>query len=64
MSDKKFRLALQEVKRVREADERRELEKEIDKWFYGLTTNQKADFAENFWDNMDFEDKKTEYYIE
>jgi len=64
MDNKKIRLVLQEAKRVREVAKRRELEKEMDKWFYGLTTNQKADFAENFWGNMDFEDKKTEYYIE
>ena len=55
--------AIAEVKAVRLADKRRELEKEMDKWFYGLTTNQQADFAINFWDNMDFEDKKEEYYI-
>lgn len=41
-----------------------ELEKEMDKWFYGLTTNQQADFACNFWGELSFEDKKEEYYIE
>ena len=63
-SDEKFKLALAEVRSVSEADEKRELGKEMDKWFYSLTTNQQADLACNFWDNMSFEDKKEEYYIE
>ena len=60
----KFKLVLQEVKDLRISDERKAEEQKFDKWFYSLTRNQKADFAENFWDNMDFEDKKEEYYIE
>lgn len=62
--EKKFKLALAEVKRVTEANERRELEKGMDKWFDSLTTNQQADFARNFWGELSFEEKKEEYYIE
>ena len=48
----------------KEYNERRKLEQEMDRWFYNLTTNQQADFACSFWGEMDFEDKKEEYYIE
>jgi uncharacterized protein YdiU (UPF0061 family) len=61
---KKLRIALDEVKRVREINERHELEKKMDKWFESLTTLQQADVAYNLWYNMSFADKKEEYFIE
>ena len=61
---KKLKIALDEVKRVREINERHELEKKMDKWFESLTTLQQADVAYNFWDGASFEDKKEEYFIE
>jgi len=63
MSDK-FRLVIDEVKRFREANERKELEKKMDKWFESLTTLQQADVAYNLWDGLSFEDKKEEYFLE
>jgi len=61
---KKLRIALDEVKRVREINERHELEKKMDKWFESLTTLQQADVPYNLWYNMSFADKKEEYFIE
>ena len=61
---RKLRIALDEVKRVREINERHELEKKMDKWFESLTTLQQADVAYNLWYNMSFADKKEEYFIE
>jgi len=62
--DERFKLAVQEVRSVREADEKRELEKEMDKWFNSLTVNQRLDLARDMWDKLNFEDKKEIYYIE
>lgn len=60
----KLKMAIQEVKDLRISDKRKAEEKEMDKWFYGLSTNQQADIACSFWDNATYEQKAEEYYIE
>ena len=60
----KLRMAMQEVKRLRISDERKAKIKEMDKWFYGLTTNLQADMACRFWDKATYEQKAEEYYID
>ncbi len=60
--DKRFKLALNEVKRVREADERKELEEEMNEAFEYLTDSQKIELARKLWSNMSFSDKKEEYF--
>jgi len=60
----KLKLAIQEVKDLRISDKRKAEEEKMDKWFYGLTTNSKADIACTLWDNATYEQKKEEYYID
>ena len=62
--DERFKLALAEVRNVSELVEKKELEKEMDKWFNGLTVNQRLDLARDMWDKLNFEGKKEIYYID
>jgi len=56
--------AIKEIRDMRIADEKYENEKKYDEWFKGLSIQQKADVAYNFWDNASYEDKKREYELE
>jgi len=60
----KLRMAMQEVKRLRISDERKAKIKEMDKWFYGLTTNSQADMACRLWKKATYEQKAEEYYLD
>lgn len=64
--NKKDRLksAVAEVRSVRESNERKRKEKEMDKWFSMLTMRQLSDFATKIWENLDFKGKAKVYYIE
>ena len=59
----KLRLALQEAKRLQISVERKTEIKQMDKWFYSLTTNSQADMACRLWENATYEQKAEEYYI-
>ena len=51
-------------KELREDDKKREYEKEMDKWFKGLSIQGKADVAESMWEESSYEIKKIEYELE
>lgn len=45
-------------KEERKDAEKRDKEKEMDKWFESLSISQQADVAYNFWDGASYEEKK------
>jgi len=51
-------------KELREADKKRDYEKEMDRWFEGLSLQGKADVAESMWEESNYEIKKREYELE
>ena len=51
-------------KELREDDKKREYEKEMDKWFKGLSIQGMADVAESMWEESNYEIKKREYELE
>ena len=56
--DKKFKKAIAEVKRVREADEKKYREEKLDKWFRNLGIISKVKIANELWDDAELEEKK------
>ena len=60
----KLRLALQEAKRLQISVERKTEIKQMDKWFYSLTTNSQADMACRLWKKATYEQKAEEYYLD
>ena len=61
---KKLKLVAPKVMNKKEIAKRKKEIKEMDKWFYSLSSYQQADIAYNFWDNATYEQKAEEYYVE